>query len=188
MAEKQEILFGTGEVFIVNDDSLDIETATDTEIETATTKVGESNGEATLAIEYEFADVRGGAKNALLKSFMTSESVTFNAGVVTYDLKTISEFMAGYFSEDTTTGKRKFGIGGKTTVPIKKLLFVHTKEDGKRIFMMMHKAQNRSGLEWAFNNEENTPFAFEFTLLADTSKQDGNLVTIVEEIEPEVAA
>jgi hypothetical protein len=165
----QEILFGTGELFIVAEDETE-------------TKVGESSGEATLNASNEFTDVRGGVKNQIIGSFMTSETVIFNAGIVTYDLKNISEFMAGYFSEDTTAGTRTLGIGGKRTVPIKRLRFVHTKEDGKTITLEMHRAQNRSGLQWTFNAEEATAFDFEFTLLADTTKSDGNIVTITEEI------
>jgi hypothetical protein len=184
MAEKQEILFGSGDLYIVTDDNFDVTNFTDEELENGAVKVGESSGEASLNIEYEFVDVRGGAKNQLLKSLMTSENVVFNGGLVTYDLKHISEFLAGYYSEDTTKGQRVLGIGGKTTVPVKKMLFIHTKEDGKRLMMMMHKAQNQTGLEWVFNSEEATAFEFEFRLLADTSKTNGNLVTIVEEVEP----
>jgi hypothetical protein len=181
MAEKQEILFGSGDIFIVSD-TLDLQTATEAEIDAALVKVGESNGEATLNIAYEFVDVRGGKLNQLLKSFMSSESVNFNAGLITFDLKMISEFLAATFSEDTTAGKRILGIGGVKNVPIKRLRFVHYKEDGKRLIMDMHKAQNRTGLEWVFNSEEATPFSFEFTLFADPTKTNGNIVTITEEI------
>jgi hypothetical protein len=176
-----EILFGAGDIYIVPE-TLDLETATEAEITAALVKVGESNGEATLAIEYEFVDVRGGVGNQLLKSFMTSESVSFNAGIVTYDMKNISEFIAATYNEDTAGGKRTLGIGGVKNVPIKRLRFVHTKEDGKTITLDMHKAQNRNGLEWTFNNEEASVFEFEFTLFADKSKTNGNIVTITEEI------
>jgi hypothetical protein len=65
---------------------------------------------------------------------------------------------------------------------VKQLRFIHEKEDGKKIYLDMHKAQNRSGLQWTFNAEENTSFDFEFTLLADQTKTNGNIVTIKEEI------
>lgn len=176
---KNEILFGTGDLFIVTEE--DDGSGSTTEVET---KVGESNGEASLNFEYEFTDVNGGASNQTLASFKTSETVLFNAGLVTYDLKTISEFMAGEFTEDTTAGTRTFGVGGSYTVPIKRLRFVHTKkQDGKTITLEMFKAQNQTGLEWTFNNEEATAFEFEFKLLADPSKSNGNIVQIIEEIE-----
>jgi hypothetical protein len=179
MAEKQEILFGTGELYIIPE-GVDLATSTESDW----LKVGESNGEAALNIEYEFVDVRGGVKNQILKSVMTSETVSFNAGVVTYDLNVVSKFMAGYYSEDTALGKRTFGIGGNKTVPIQQLRFVHTKDDGYKITMDMFKAQNRAGLEWTFNSEENTAFAFEFTLAADPTKTNGNIVQITEEFAP----
>lgn len=172
MAETQEILFGTGELFIVTEDGGE-------EVET---KVGESSGEASLNVSYEFRDVRGGAKNQVLKSLMTSETVTFNCGILTYDLKSIKEFVAGYFSEDEIKGTKTLGIGGNINVPVKRLRFVHTKEDGKTITLEMYKAQNRAGLNWIFNPEEETVFAYEFSLLADTSKSNGNIVQIIEQI------
>lgn len=165
----EEILFGTGELFIV----------TDGEVET---KVGESSGEAALVVSNEFRDVRGGAKNQVLKSIMTSESVTFNSGILTYDLKSIKDFVAGYYTEDTLGGTRTLGIGGKVDVPVNQMRFIHTKEDGKKITINMFKAQNRAGLNWTFNPEEETVFGYEFTLLADTTKTNGNIVQITEEI------
>lgn len=175
----EEILFGTGDLYVLEND-IDIETLpTKEEIEQAGFKIGESNGEATLTITPEFVDVRGGARNDLLRSFQTSEDITFNAGIVDYSLNTIKEFVASRFSESASF--KKLELGGNFKVPINKLLFVHTKiEDGNRIFMKMHKAQNQAGLEWAFNNEEATTFPFEFRLLKDTEK--GNIVEIIEEL------
>lgn len=181
---QEEILFGTGELFVVPD-SLDLEVATETEINDALVKVGESNGEAQLSVSYDFVDVRGGVGNQILKSFKTSETITFNAGFVTYDLNVISEFLAGNYGEDATEGLRTFELGGEYSVPVKRLRFVHTKPDGYRIIMDMHKAQNRSGLDWTFNSEQNSVFEFEFTLMKDTNKN--NIVKITEEIEPTVA-
>ncbi|WP_027725429.1 hypothetical protein [Tuberibacillus calidus] len=180
MANTQEILFGTGELYIIPD-GVDVKTSTEEEW----IKVGESNGEATLKIEYDFTDVRGGVNNQILGSFLTSETVTFNAGIVTYDLSVLQELLAGYYNEDTTNGKRTLGIGGKKTVPVKRLRFVHFKEDGYKLTMDMFRAQNRSGLEWTFKSDENTAFEFEFTLLADPTKQNGNIVLITEEMPPE---
>ncbi|WP_337019947.1 hypothetical protein [Oceanobacillus massiliensis] len=171
MEEPKEVLFGTGELFIVTTDEMDVETET---------KVGESNGEAALNIATEFVDVRGGVGNDILKSVRTSETITFNAGFVTFDLEVISKFLAGNYSEDTEAGLLTFELGGAYKVPVNHLRFIHTKDDGKKITMDMWKAQNRAGLEWIFNSEEASAFAFEFTLAKDTSKN--NIVVITEEI------
>lgn len=171
MPEKQEILFGTGDLYIVDVDE------NGSEVET---KVGESNGEAALNIEYDTHDVRGGAKHQLLKVFQTNETINFNAGIVTYSLKTISEFIASRYIEDTEAGTRTLEIGGGFDVKVQKLRFVHTKEDGKKITMNMHKAMNSTGLEWSFNGEENSAFEFEFRLMKDAEKN--NIVEIIEEI------
>lgn len=170
-----EILFGSGELFVV-EETVD-ELGNPIEIET---KVGESNGEATLGIEYETVDVRGGVNNQILKTFMTSQTVTFNAGIITFDLSVINKFIASKFSEDTTAGIRTLTINDKRTIPTNKLKFVHTKEDGKKITLLMYNAQNKSGLEWTFNNEEATAFSWEFTLAMD--ENSGNIVEIIEEI------
>ncbi|WP_117161435.1 hypothetical protein [Paraliobacillus sp. X-1268] len=177
MADAQEILFGTGDLFVVPEE-VDLEVDTQEVIDAALVKVGESSGEATLAVEYEFADVRGGTANQIMKSVMTSETISFSAGIVTYDLDKIGEFVAGEYSEDET--ERKLKLGGGFKVPVKRLRFVHTKDDGKKIMMDMHKAQNRAGLEWIFNVEEQTNFEYEFTLMKDPNVD--NIVTITEEI------
>ncbi|WP_158735152.1 hypothetical protein [Alteribacillus sp. YIM 98480] len=186
MAEEQSILFGAGEIFIVPDD-IDVDSATDEEIEDALVKIGESSGEATLNYSGEFADVRGGKHNQILASFMTSESTNFNCGVVTFDLSKISEFLPGFYNEeedaDGNVTERTLGLGGKTSVPVKQLRFVHEKrQDGKDIYVDMWKAQNRSGLEMTFSPEAESVFNMEFTLLADDSKSDGNIVRITEEL------
>ncbi|UOQ47737.1 hypothetical protein MUN88_17035 [Gracilibacillus caseinilyticus] len=175
MAEEQEILFGTGDLFIVTEE--DDGSGTMVEVET---KIGLSNGEAALNIEYETVDVRGDKNNKLLKVFKTSENITFNAGIITYDLKEIGNFLDSKFTEDEVEGTRKLELGGDFKVNVNKLKFVHYKEDGKTITMTMHKATNVAGLEWTFNNEEATSFPFEFRLMHDSEKN--NTVEIVEEI------
>ncbi|ARK30769.1 hypothetical protein [Halalkalibacter krulwichiae] len=174
------ILFGAGELFILPE-SVDIDESTDEEIEADMLKIGESSGESTLNYTQNWYDVNGGKLNQTIASFVTSEEVLFNAGVCTLDLKVLNEISSTYYSEDAT--KRTLGIGGKLTVPAKQLLFVHTKrQDGKKLKLKMYKAQNRSGLQFTFNPESESVFTFEFRLLADPNRKDGNIVKIVEEI------
>ncbi|WP_100408439.1 hypothetical protein [Bacillus solitudinis] len=176
------ILFGAGELFVLPE-TVDLDTSTDSEIEAAMLKIGESSGESTLNYSTDFYDVKGGVLNQTIASFVTSEEVMFNAGVCTLDMGILNEISATYYSEDELTGKRTLGIGGKLTVPVKQLLFIHTKrQDGKKLKLKMYKAQNRSGIQLTFNPESESVFNFEFKLLADQSRQDGNIVKIEEEI------
>ncbi|MGD6831435.1 hypothetical protein ACQCT5_04700 [Sutcliffiella halmapala] len=177
----EPILFGSGTLYIVPD-TIDIDTATEEEIEAALLQIGESSGEASLNVTQNFADVRGGELNQIISSFMTSEEVVFNAGICTLNLERLSEISAAYYEDDTLSSKRTMGIGGLRTVPIKQLRFVHTKRvDGKPLYLDMFRAQNRSGLQMVFNPEAETVFNFEFKLLADSSRPNGNIVRITEE-------
>lgn len=180
MAENKDynILFGSGELFIVPD-GVDLEKDTEEEIESKLVLVGESSGEAGLIIENEFHDVRGGRNHGVLASFVTSEEIKFNAGLCTLDLKTMSQFLASNYSETVT--ERVLKLGGNYTIPINRLRFVHYKRlDGKRLILDMHKAMNKAGLELNFNAEEHSVFNLEFTLMKAKGKD--NIVTITEEI------
>lgn len=175
--EDYNILFGAGELFIVPED-IDLETAAEEEIEESLELVGESSGEAALIIENEFEKVRGGRGHQVLASIRTSEEIKFNAGIVTFELDKLSQFLAGKYTE--TEKERILKLGGNYTIPINRLRFVHYKQDGKRLIMDMHKAMNEAGLEMNFNAEEASVFNLEFTLMK--AKSEDNIVTIIEEI------
>lgn len=172
------ILFGAGELFIVPDE-IDLEEATEEEIEGALVLVGESSGEAALIIENEFENVRGGKGHQILGTFRTEENISFNAGIITFQMENISKFLAGKYSETET--EKIWKLGGDYTVPVNRLRFVHTKQvDGKRIILDMHKAMNQAGLEMNFNATEASAFNLEFVL--HKAKNRDNIVTIIEEI------
>lgn len=176
--EDHNILFGSGELFIVPDD-IDLEEATEEDIEESLVLVGKSSGEASLIIENEFENVRGGKGHHILATFRTEENITFNAGIITFEMDKISQFTAGNFTE--TESKRVWKLGGDYSIPINRLRFVHTKQvDGKRIILDMHKAMNQAGLEMNFNATEASVFELEFVLQKAAGKD--NIVTIIEEI------
>lgn len=179
MSEKDHnILFGSGELFIVPD-SIDLEEATEEDIEESLVLVGQSSGEAALILEQEFEKVRGGKGHHVLASFQTEQDIVFNAGIVTFELDKLSQFLPGEYSEDET--KRTLKLGGDYTIPVNRLRFVHTKkQDGKRLILDMHKAQNEAGMEMNFNASEASVFNLEFSLQKAAGKD--NIVTIIEEI------
>lgn len=179
MSEKEHnIIFGSGELFIVPD-GIDLENDDEETIEAALQLIGESSGEASLVVDSEFYDVRGGRGHHVLASFKVSDEIVFNAGIVTLDLERLGDIMAGHYEETAT--ERVLKLGGNYTIPINRLRFVHyKKQDGKRLIVDMHKAINKAGLELSFNAEEESVFDLEFTLLKAVDKE--NIVTIREEI------
>lgn len=177
---KKGILFGAGTLYVLPPER-DIDLDPDEEIENALIKIGESSGEATLNFTENFHSVFGGELNQEIANFKMNEECTFNAGVCTFDMEKINEITSSYYSEDGD--KRTLGLGGKMTAPLRHLRYVHTKrEDGKKIYLDMFQAQNQSGLEMTFNPESESVFNWEFKLLADQSRQNGNIVRITEEI------
>ena len=177
MAEKDyNILFGTGELFLVDDD-VDLANDDEKTIEAGLTLIGESSGEAGLIIENEFYDVRGGKDYHVLDSFQISEEITFNAGIATLNLENLGRVLASKYEE--TGGKRVLKLGGSYTIPANALRFVHTKKrDGGKIIIDMYKSMNKAGIELSFNAEEHSIFDFEFTLMKAKDKE--NIVTITE--------
>lgn len=181
MAE-QTVLLGSGSIYIA--EGIDASSATEAEIEAALVEVGQISEGASLTLESEYQEVRGGQKNQILEVFQTNESVTFSTGVCTWDLKKMSQFTSSAYSENEENGERRLGIGGLPMVKPSYLRFEHEKKDGLKIKINMFKAQNQGGLQLNFNNEDATVQEYEFKMLADSTKQNGNLVEIIEEITP----
>ncbi|WP_273130017.1 hypothetical protein [Bacillus weihaiensis] len=179
---QETVLLGSGTLLLA--EGIDPTSATEEEIEAALVEVGKISEGASLTLENEFVEVRGGQKNQIIDTFQTNETVTFSTGICTWDLSKMSKFTSASYTEDKTTGKRRMGIGGLPMVKPSYLRFEHEKKDGFKIKINMFKAQNQAGLTLNFNNEDPSVQEYEFKLLADNSKSNGNLVEIVEEFEP----
>jgi hypothetical protein len=181
MAE-QTTLLGSGTLLI--GEGINPATATEEEIDLALEEVGVISSGASLTIAGEYVEVRGGQYNQVIDTFRTNESCTFSTGICTWDLEKMSKFTSSSYSEDTTVGERRLGIGGLPMVKPSYLRFEHVKKDGKKIKINMFKAQNQGELVLNFNNEDPSVQEYEFKLLAEKAKTNGNLVEIIEEIEP----
>ncbi|MFC4182987.1 hypothetical protein [Saccharococcus thermophilus] len=179
MATVQEntILLGSGDLFLGQVDP----NATEQEIQTALVNVGAISGGATLTYKPTFHDVES-ANRGTIMSFLTKEEVTFKSGILTWNLENLSKLSAASYSEDTTAGTRRIGIGGLKNVPVNYLRFVHTKPDGKTLTVNIFRAQAQSGFEITFDPEKEVVLDAEFKALAVTGRNDGNLVEIIEEI------
>lgn len=175
----QNILLGSGKLYLGVVEN--VATATESEIEAALTEVGAIQGGATLTYTPTFKEVKS-ANYGTLASFLTGEEVTFTSGILNFNLKNLETLSAGSYSEDTTAGTRRIGIGGLKAVPINYLRFVHEKPDGKKLTVNVFKAQSQNGFSITFDSENETVIDAQFKALAVPGKSDGNMVEIIEEI------
>ncbi|WML44089.1 hypothetical protein [Neobacillus sp. PS3-40] len=170
-------LLGSGDLYI----GVVSPTATEEEITAAIKNVGAISGGAVLSYKPSFYEIKA-ANRGTIASMKTDEEVTFKSGVLTWNLENIEKLSAAYYSEDTTNGTRRVGVGGMKNVPVNYLRFVHTKPDGLTLTVNVFKAQAQSGFELTFDKEKETVIDAEFKALAVTNKNDGNLVEIIEQV------
>ncbi|MFP5111826.1 IPT/TIG domain-containing protein [Bacillaceae bacterium C204] len=170
-------LLGSGDLYI----GVVSPTATADEINAALKNVGAISGGASLTYKPSFTEIKS-ANRGTIASFKSDEEVSFKSGILTWDLQNVEKLSAAYYSEDNTAGTRRVGVGGMKNIPINYLRFVHTKPDGKKLTVNVFKAQAQSGFELTFDKEKETVIDAEFKALAVTTKSDGNLVEIIEEV------
>lgn len=180
MAVKEDnFLLGSGDLFIGQ--VADPATATEEEIAEALENVGAISGGAILTYKPSFQEVKS-ANRGTLFTMLTEEEITFKSGLLTWDLANLEKLSAAHYSEDTTKGERRIGLGGLKQVPVNYLRFVHKKVDGKKLTVNLFRAQNQSGFELTFDGEKETVLDAEFKALACPGKEQGNAVEIIEEI------
>jgi hypothetical protein len=175
--KEDTILLGSGDLYLGQVDP----NATEEEIQAALVNVGAISGGATLTYKPTFQDVES-ANRGTIMSFLTKEEVTFKSGLLTWNLENLAKLSAASYSEDTTAGIRRIGIGGLNNVPVNYLRFVHTKPAGKKLTVNIFRAQSQSGFEIIFDPEKAVVLDAEFKALACIGKTDGNLVEIIEEL------
>lgn len=175
--QENTILLGSGDLYLGQVDP----NATETEISAALVNVGAISGGSQLIYKPTFKDIES-ANRGTIMSFLTKEEVTFKSGLLTWNLENLSKLSASHYSEDTTAGTRRIGIGGLKNVPVNYLRFVHTKPDGKTLTVNIFRAQSQSGFEITFDSEKEVVLDAEFKALAVIGKTDGNLVEIIEMI------
>ena len=123
-------LLGSGDLYlgVVADPS----TATEEEITAALTNVGAISGGAALSYKPTFYEVES-ANRGTIASWKTKEEVVFKSGILTWDLTNIEKLSSAYYSENSTAGTRRVGIGGLKNIPVNFLRFEHTKPDRKSV-------------------------------------------------------
>jgi hypothetical protein len=171
-------LVGSGELYIGAtplEDSATIET-----IEASVVNIGHITAGASVTYKPTYVDVKGGNRLGTFMRFLTDEEVTFKTGIITWNQDNIAILAPATSDIDVASSSKSMKIGGdRTTLNVNVLLFVHEKADGKKLKVLIRKAQSTNGFALAFDNKEMTIDA-EFTALSCT---DGNLLEVIEEKE-----
>lgn len=181
MADKDEILLGAGEVYMMRFNGTELpEEAT---IEAEANNVGHCSGGFTVNYKPTKYDVINQYEK-IVKSFITKEEISAKTGVLSWQLENLSLLSTGEFTIDKVKKQRKLLFTGKgKNLETVLFRFVHEKENGKKIRFTMI-GQGGSGFALEFASKEVTVDA-ELTAI---SRIDGFLASFEEELTDEEAA
>lgn len=143
-----EIIFGAGEVFIMEFTGTQVPEHTD--IEKSKNHVGHCQGGFTVEYKPDKYEVKN-QYGKTVKVFIKGEDISAKTGILTWDLARLKNLSTATFKEDKTGGKRTLTFGGtKKALDVVILRFVHEKEDGKKLrFTMIGQAGNGFSIEFA---------------------------------------
>ncbi len=151
MGNKEEILMGAGEVYMINFDGQEI--PEDAEIETDQNNVGHCN--SGFAIEYkpELYDVKNQYKK-IVKRFVVGEELTIKTGIISWAMEKLAMLSTAKYEADKTKKVKKLVFGGKNPLATVLVRFVHVKGNGKRIrFTAIAQGGNGFALEFSGEKE-----------------------------------
>ena len=145
---KDEIIFGAGEVYVIEFTGNAV--PVHTEIEKAENNVGHCQGGFTVEYKPETYDVKN-QYGKIVRRFLKGEEISAKTGVLSWDLKRLAQLSAAKFTEDAVKKIKKLTFGGSNKSYKTVLLrFVHEKEDGKKLrFTMIGQAGNGFSIEFA---------------------------------------
>lgn len=179
---KEEILLGSGEVYLFKFDGKEI--PADAVIETVDHNVGHCSGGFTIDYKPTKYDVLNQYEK-VVKSFITKEEISAKTGILSWKLANLELLSTGEYAVDKVKKVRKLVFTGKgKSIATVLFRFVHEKANGKKIRFTMI-GQGGSGFAIAFESKEVTIDAE----IAAISKVDGFLASFEEELtDEEVAA
>lgn len=173
--ETDPIILGSGELYLGQINN--VEEASEEEIDAALKNVGAIESGATLTYTPTIQEIES-ANRGTIARFVSKEEVTFNCGVMTWVLENLANLAPATVETDPDTGTKKIRIGGKGTLPINYLRFIHKKKDGSgELIVNIFKAQATNGFSFSFDSENPLSINYEFSALSD---KNGNLVEIIE--------
>lgn len=146
--KKDEIIMGAGEVFAYEFDGDTL--PEHAEIETDEHNVGHCSSGFSVDYKPEKYDIKN-QYGKIVKSAITSEEVTANTGILSWDLRKLELLSTAKYEEDKVKKTRTLIFGG-TGNKLKNILlrFVHTKDNGKKLrFTMIGQGGNGFAIEFA---------------------------------------
>lgn len=177
--DPEEIVLGSGDVYVVEFDGVAI--PDDTTIETEENRAGNVTGGASLEYSMESQTVEDD-KGRVKKTIITKETVVFKTGLITWITRWIQALVVtARVDESTKQGHRLFKLGGLKNNSKKRYLFrfVHTRDDGRKLRVTV-TGKNTGTLALAFDPEKATQCDAEIT--AETLDKDGTLVILDDEL------
>ena len=147
MKNKEEIIFGAGEVYMY--EFTEKEFPEDAVIETEVNNVGHCSGGFSVDYKPEKYDVIN-QYGKTVRAFITKEEITAKTGILSWDLKQLALLSTAKITEDKTTKKRSLIFGGSNP-ELKTILlrFVHQKQNGKKLrFTMIGQGGNGFAIEF----------------------------------------
>lgn len=165
-------VLGSGELYAIKHTTgMDYSTVTTENM----TDLGYIQANATLKASVETVDIET-ANYGTIATLPKKKTVTFDTGIVEWNLKNVSDFLTGSsYSADETTGKKSFYYGDGDRSPDVMLRFVSEDESAKkRITVDMYKCNFNGDIEMAFSTSDPITFDYAFKVLSTTMPNGKN--------------
>ena len=131
MSEKDEIIFGAGELYLNEFTGNTI--PEDEEIETPDFNVGHCSGGFSVDYKPEKDNVEN-QYGKIVRSYVIKEEIVAQTGILSWDLNKLALLSTAKISVDKENKKKILEFGGSNpTIKTVLLRFVHTKENGKKL-------------------------------------------------------
>ena len=131
MSEKDEIIFGAGELYLNEFTGNTI--PEDEEIETPDFNVGHCSGGFSVDYKPEKYNVEN-QYGKIVRSYVIKEEIVAQTGILSWDLNKLALLSTAKISVDKENKKKILEFGGSNpTIKTVLLRFVHTKENGKKL-------------------------------------------------------
>ena len=147
MSEKDEIIFGAGELYLNEFTGNTI--PEDEEIETPDFNVGHCSGGFSVDYKPEKYNVEN-QYGKIVRSYVIKEEIVAQTGNLSWDLNKLALLSTAKISVDKENKKKILEFGGSNpTIKTVLLRFVHTKENGKKLrFTMIGQGGNGFAIEF----------------------------------------
>ena len=161
----EPIILGSGELYIAKSkDISNLASPTDTDL-SKFVNIGAISGNASLTIKDDFTDIES-TNRGIIDSLLKKRTVSFNTGIITFNLENLAKFIYGADYADDAENKIKTVSIGNEVADKCYIKFVHTdKASGDKFIVNI--PQSRFAGEQSFEfGEDATVTNYEFKALA----------------------